>query len=734
VGRLLVAVALLALAVAGVALGLCGCGVPVWRGAEAPRHLLVITLDTTRADHLSVYGGRADVPNLERLAREGVAFESAFAPAPLTLPAHVSLFTGLYPAAHGVRNNGGFRLGDEAVTLAEILRQQGFRTAAVIGSQILDSRYGLDQGFEVYDDSLPPEETVRTFSVERPAADVVDRALSWLQELAGRPQVKLGEEPQEEARAEPRAEPRAERWFLWIHLFDPHFEYQPPEPHRTRYADAPYDGEIAYADEQAGRVLEWLRERGELDRTLVVVAGDHGESLGEHGEAMHGVFVYDSTMRVPLLIRHPPGLGQGVRVTPLVRLVDVLPTVLELLGVPRPEVALHGDTLLPLIDGRRTRPRAALLESWLPRLNYAWSELVAVRDERWKYIRAPRPELYDLAADPPEARNLAGRELVRGEEYRVALDRLEEEVRPAGGRDLARAQAMDAEMRESLASLGYISLTGSEAAQEAALPDPKDKIGEYEEMARALQALRGGRQREALPLIERSVAANPRSAFLHRWLGNAYRGVGRLREAIESLKRALELDPASFGTLTDLGVAYFDVGELDRAEEVFHQVLRINPHIAVAYSNLALVELKRGRREAAARLYERSLEEDPNLLRSLVNLGTLHEEAGRVAEAIPLYLRAVELDPGNEKAFFSAGYLLFRAGRYDEALEILERAQEAHPKSARPRLYKAQVHQKRGDRVSAEREARAALALEPSSAEARRILAALEARRRRGGS
>jgi arylsulfatase A-like enzyme/Tfp pilus assembly protein PilF len=721
VRRRLAAFGLVALGAAGVVLWWRECGGPapggraLRRGAP-PRNLLLITLDTTRADRLSAYGGPAQVPNLERLAREGVRFERAFSPAPLTLPAHASLFTGLYPSAHGVRTNGGLRLGDEAVTLAEILRHQGFRTAAIIGSQILDSRFGLDQGFELYDDTLPPEERVRTYYAERPAEEVAERALAWLEER-GR-----------------------ERWFLWVHFFDPHFEYRPPEPHRSRHPDSPYDGEIAYVDAQAGRVLDLLRRRGRLDETLVVAAGDHGEGLGDHGEKTHGVFVYDSTMRVPLLMRHPASLEEGGRVESLVRLVDLFPTVLDLLRAPLPSRALHGETLVPLLAaGAAAPPRAAWLESWQPRLNFGWSELVAVRDERWKYIRAPRSELYDLGADPGETRNLAARETGRAEEYRAALSAMEASLRPGAASGLARALEMDAEMREALAALGYLSVRGPGSETDTTpdgttLPDPKDKIGEYEEMAQAFFLLRRGRAAEALPLIERSIAANPRSAVLRHRLGNAYRALGRHRQAIESLRRALDLDPASIACLTDLGAAFLEAGELGSAEETFVRVTRLNPRAAEAYSNLALIEMKRGRREAAARLYERSLEEDPNLLRSLVNLGSLYEQVGRGAEAIPLYLRVAELEPENPRAYFSAGYLLTQAGRYDEALEVLERARKALPRSAAPAVYKARVHRRRGDLDSAEREARSALALEPSSAEARRILDAIEAERRRRGA
>ena len=686
-----------------------GAGLPEPGKGKAPSNLLVFTFDTTRADHLSVYGGKAHVPNLERLAKEGVRFERAFSPTPLTLPSHVSLFTGLYPTTHGVRNNGKFRLGDEALTLAESLRERGFRTAAVIGAHVLDSQYGLDQGFELYDDRLPPEETVRTLYVERPASDVADQGLAWLTKR------------------------RQERWFLWLHFFDPHYEYVPPEPYRTQYASSLYDGEIAFADAQAGRVLEFLRERGWLDDTLIIMAGDHGESLGEHGERTHAIFIYDATAHVPLLMRYPARLGKPRSLGELTSLVDVMPTVLDLLEVPRAEMEFHGRSLLPLLSGERVAPRAVWLETWFPHLSYGWSKISGIRDLEWKYVRGAREELYELGSDPGELKNVVARELERAEEYRRRLLKLEQSIQPESGQDLSDTQEIDEEAREALRSLGYIDVASKQEVREGALPDPKDKIGEHEAMTRALSLMRKERPQEAVPILERAMAANPRSSYLHRNLGKAYRKLGRLEDAIAEFEESLKLDPDNFGTLTDFGSALFEASHIDRAEGHFKAALEINEHVAVAYFNLGLIEQGRDHPAEAVRLYERALEEDPNLLRALVNLGTLYEAAGRAAEAVPLYLRVTELDPSNEKAFFSAALVLFQSESYEEALDVLDRAQRAHPRSAKPALYKARVHEKRGDLAAAERELRLALRLDPGSEEARRHLQAIE-RRRRGGS
>ena len=662
------------------------------------RNLLIVTLDTTRADRLSAYGGeQAPVPNLERLCREGVRFDSAFTVSPVTLPSHASLLTGLYPIAHGVRNNTTYRLGEQAVTLAELLREQGIRTGAVVGSLVLHSRYGLDQGFEMYDDHIRMDRIDSMFA-ERRGSEVVDRGLEWLQEVAD------------------------DRWFLWLHLFDPHWEYDPPEPFRSRHAGSGYDGEIAYADQQVGRVLDHLRGTGALDDTLVVVTSDHGESLGEHGEATHGLFLYDATTRVPLILRYPAGLPGGKVVMPVVRIVDVLPTALALMHVPG-EGGFHGRDLAPLAHGRSEPGRTAWMESWSPRLQYGWSELTAIRDDRWKYVRAPRPELYDLLRDPREARNVLGQDGERAERWREQLLSMEEELTPAA--DLAEAQEPDPEMRRAMESLGYLSTAGPSPAA-GDLPDPKDRVGETRRIHLVMGLVAAGRHEEAIAELQRLVRDNPRSPYLRNHLGTQLLAAGRFQEGTRQLHRSLELSPEDYGTLNELGTAYFEHGDLGLAEEQFRRELAVNPQVGVAYHNLGLIEERRGHEDGAIALYERALEVDPDLVRSVINLGVLYERRGRGDDALKMYLRAANLDPQNEKTFFSAGYLMFVDGRFGEALQVLDRAQRAHPGSSQPALRKAQVYEKMGDLPAAERELREAIRLDPSSDEARRQLRRLQ--------
>lgn len=444
-------------------------GVPLGRLTPGVRrsdlNVLVITLDTTRADRLAAYGFTGvKTPNLDRLAQEGVRFDQTAAAAPLTFPAHCSLFTGRLPPQHGARDNGVVLSSREA-TLAAVLKAHGFQTAAVTGSYVVDSRWGLNQGFDQYDDDLAdaPGANHVGRGLQRAADAVADRALEWLYQHDGA------------------------RFFAWLHFYDPHAPYEPPEPYRTIYATDPYLGEIAFVDTQLGRVLAFLDERRILDRTIVVVIGDHGESLGEHGERTHGLFVYESVLRVPFIIRAPFSLVGGRHVAEPTRSIDMMPTVLDLLGLPAP-AGVQGRSVAGLMTGTgRALDLATYSESLYPRDRFGWSDLHASRDGRFKVIRAPRPELYDLAADPHELRNLYAERpaLAEGMAARLrAFERglLNDSQSQTAGPGLPRPSVSlaDPDARARLAALGYTAAVRAMAVEDgSALPDPKDQIGLY---------------------------------------------------------------------------------------------------------------------------------------------------------------------------------------------------------------------------------------------------------------
>jgi arylsulfatase A-like enzyme len=430
------------------------CAIP--RRPPAPRGILIVTLDTTRADYLSAYGsGQVWTPSLDRLAADGVVFEQAMTVAPLTLPAHCSLFTGLLPPRHGVRDNAGRSLASEHQTLAEILKGRGFDTAAFVGSAVLSAGRGLEAGFDVYRDGITSGPPAAGRGLQRHADQVVDEAVTWLDGWDGT------------------------SFLLWVHLYDPHAPYDPPEPFRTAYRDDLYAGEIAFADAQIGRLLDVLDRRRLLDRTAVIVAGDHGESFNEHGERGHGIFVYQTVIRVPLILR-VGGIAPR-RVPEVTRLVDVMPTVLDLLAVP--PAATDGVSLVAAMTGAaRLLDLEAYSESLYPE-RFGWSPLRSLREGRFKLIEAPRPELYDLQTDPAEQFNMYTE--------RPAIAALMSRRLSALTRQLsARRDATDPvrpapETVERLAALGYVGTaptTLNQAGQ--ALPDPKDHIGEYNRLAR----------------------------------------------------------------------------------------------------------------------------------------------------------------------------------------------------------------------------------------------------------
>lgn len=426
--------------VAGV-LFATACALAVARPEAAhPRSILILTLDTTRADTLPAYGFRGiTTPAIDRLAREGTTFENAESVAPLTLPAHTSMLTGLYPPRHGVRDNLSPPAAPAHPTLAEVLRAKGFRTAAFVGSAVLRRDRGLARGFDTYDDGTPPGGITAR---RRSARDVVDAANAW---IAG-----LGQE----------------RFFLWLHLYDAHAPQTLPASFRRDYGDR-YEGAIAYMDSEIARLLGTLIERRLFESTAIVLAADHGESLGDHGEREHGIFVYESVLRVPLIVR-APGMRPG-RTQDLASLVDVFPTVLDLLGHPQPALG-DGRSLLPAMRGHRTSERSVYAESMYPD-RFGWSPLRTLRDGRFKFIDAPRPELYDLATDPFEQRNLARQRASLGAAMRAELER-----RAAGSSHVGAPAPADI-VRE-LAALGYVAARSASPvdAADAARPDPKDYI------------------------------------------------------------------------------------------------------------------------------------------------------------------------------------------------------------------------------------------------------------------
>jgi arylsulfatase A-like enzyme/Flp pilus assembly protein TadD len=699
---------------------------PAWLSRRPP-NLLVVTLDTLRADHVGSYGYvPARTKRFDDLAARGLRFARAATVVPLTLPAHSSLFTGTFPARHGVRDNGGYYLGPDQETLAEVLRSRGYRTGGFVSAFVLDSRWGINQGFERYFDDFDLsrfEQQAGMDAIQRPGHETVDEALRW-----------LGEEPRKP-------------FFLWVHLYDPHTPYAAPREYARQFPrtlHGAYDAEIAYADTQLGRLLDALQGQGRLGRTVVAVLGDHGEMLGEHGEATHGFFVYDAAVRIPAVVV-APGLAPRV-VTDQVRIVDVMPTLLELLGVPCPK-EVQGTSLLPLARGERL-DLLALSESWFPRFHYGWSELQAIQDERFKLIRAPRRELYDLERDPLETADLAASDPRRVETLERAL---EEMITASGGGGMPKVpEAVDSETAERLEALGYVG--GSVSArhlEDRPRGDPKDKIPLYNLLKQASTASAEGRFEEAITKARQALAADPEILEGHMLLGNFLKKAERDAEAIAAYKQALALDPEHRESLFRLALAYKDQGRLKDARTGFERARTLDPKNGRVLWQLADIALRERRfedAEAALKdalggevererfllklgecyLEQRRLEDAEKALRDAIavrstletahfNLGLVYEERGEPEQAIAAYEKELAAHAKAYRAAFNLAKLLQKAGRPREALERFRQAATLAPDFAIGRLYLAKVLLDTGDLAGAEREAKAGLALKPEA-------------------
>jgi choline-sulfatase len=637
------------IAVSGYILLRRGRDVSVVRDPEV--NVLLITLDTTRADRLGCYGYEpARTPTLDDLARKGVLFANAYCPVPLTLPSHASILTGLNPFSHGVHNNGTYALGEEQRTLAEILRERGMATAAFTASFSVDSRFGLGQGFDVYDDSFQGDIPFKPVNSERRADDVFASFSAWLEKNA------------------------PARFFAWVHFFDPHLPYAPPPDLAQDFLDRPYDGEIAAMDRAIGRIVEALREKNILDRTLIILAGDHGEALGEKGESGHGVFLYEMSVRVPLIFYAGERLPAGTTVDPRVRLIDIVPTVLDLLAV-NPPGDLEGESLIPYIEKRATKPLDSYLETFYPRENHGWAELTGLVSGEWKYIEAPRPELYHLGRDPEETSNLVAEE----KETAAGMKRaLEDMIRGAAGGPKA-GRSLTAEDEERLRSLGYIQFAGKGTGGG---PDPKDKIEEMKLYQEAQRFEFEGNFRAAEELSERLLALSPDIPSSYVNLALAQARLQKFEAAVETLKTGVERIPGSEILLSRLGHTYLVTNRTADALETMQKVLEIDPDNVDALTACAVILGNWGQRDSARAYLERALAVEPENKYLRVNLAGNLAMSGRTPEAIALFEELVADYPGEAIFLQNLGIAYGMTGDFAKAIVSLEEAVRIQPTPA----------------------------------------------------
>lgn len=555
-----------------------------------PLNVLLITLDTTRADRLGCYGYTpARTPVLDRLAQQGVLFERAYAPVPLTLPSHASMLTGLYPPEHSLRTNGQAALPQGIPTLATELQEAGYDTAAFVAAFVLDRKFGLQRGFETYDDDLSlAAPTLHGDHQYRDARLVIDGAIRWLSPRGGKP------------------------FFCWVHLFDPHYPYLTHEDRfGAEFRDRPYDAELAYVDEQIERLISAIEESGELERTVIVIVGDHGESLGEHGELTHGMTVYDATLRVPLIVVSPEEGRPGHRVAEPVSLVDLAPTLLDRLGMePLPQAS--GRSLRSVLQGEPLTPAACYAETDEPYVAAHWSPQRALITSQWKYIRSPRAELYDLIADPHELRNLAT--VSSGQ-----LRQLDQELTEWEGRmkqPLANSVALSEQDRRALRSLGYASVNETARDSERPLPDVKDMLPYYYKLNDAVAMMDAGRYELAEPVLREVLAADEHYFEAHGELGRCLLKQGRLSEAVQSLRRTMELNPSADRVQSMLGATLLLQGKHADSVEALQLAIQLNPDLHQNYFNLGMALEKLGRAREAIPYYEKCLQRAPGAVQA----------------------------------------------------------------------------------------------------------------------
>lgn len=673
-------------------------------------NVVLVTLDTTRADRLGCYGFRdVETPTIDLFASRGVRFERCYAQTPLTLPSHTTLMTGTLPPFHGVRDNGGFVVPSQLKTMAELFKEKGYATGAFIAAYVLDSKWGLVQGFDTYFDKFDFTKFKRISlgTVQRPANEVMAEALPWLEKNKGR------------------------KFFAWIHLYDPHTPYEPPPPYDKQYAAHPYLGEIAFADSQLRRLWDLLAGNG-LDRnTVLVFAGDHGESLGEHAEQSHGFFIYQGAIHVPLIVVTPYPKFQGIVSTEVAGLSDVLPTVCEMAGFPIP-AEVQGHSLLPAFTGRpRKAPVPAYSETYYPRFHYGWSDLKSVQDERYKLILAPVPELYDVVADPREEKNLVY--LEKGVHNKLSGE-AETFIRRSGQNayetDLSK---VDEETREKLSALGYVgSFTDPAKLAGKKLADPKDKIVVFNELSRAREMGMGGKPDEAIEVIRGIIASDPDITDAYFTIGNIYFQQQKYREAIDYFRQVLGRKPDDTFAAINITLAYEGMGEFDEAEKFlldymakgvvdpqfyfmlgnmsfiqkrydkavpyFEKCIALNAESAGSHNLLAAIYIVKDDLDRAEQNLRQALELNPQLSNLHYNQAQLDEKRGQTREAEAEYMKELELSPKHFKAMYNLARLYRAAGNQEKEYEYLKACLETDSSFPLTYFYLARVYLNRGER------------------------------------
>ena len=625
-----------------------------WFFTRKPKiqNVLLISIDTCRADYLSCYGYKQiTTPNIDSIAKTGILFENVVAPVPMTLPSHSSMLTGTIPVYHGVHDNVDYQLGQSNITLAEILMDAGFTTGAAISALVLDSQFGIDQGFEIFDDHFksPAENNL----IEQRRGDETTKiCLDWLDEN------------------------KDKRFFFFLHYFDPHKEYKSPEPFASLFIQNPYAGEIAYTDHCIGQVIQKLKNLDLYDSTLIIITSDHGEMLGEHGEPTHAYFIYESAIKVPLVFKIP-GWNKAVRIKQLAGLIDIVPTVCSLLDI-KPPAVVQGVDLSDCFSGRELSADRGLCCESLQPTTYGANSLLGIVTDSFKYIQTTRPELYNLINDPTESNNLISWQLDRA---RILKDRLARMIQQSvrGDSEDSRAE-LDDETRRRLESLGYVGGGVVEDFDfDQTKDDPKDVLNFHLLSGKIAGALVLKQYDLAKQMAEEMIRMRPDCATGYQNAGQVAHKQGDHFSAAAYFQQALKLKPDSFKTRNNLGLALESLGKLAEAVEHYQKALTLKPDYAEAHHNLAIALESLGKHAQAVEHYQKVLKFNPDYTNIHYNLGNTLMALGKPAEALEHYQQALNVNPDHAETYYSLGNVIFFMGKLSEAISHYQKALELKP-------------------------------------------------------
>jgi len=609
-------------------------------------NLLLITIDTIRADRVGYAGYEIETPSLDSLAREGVSFMNAVCQVPITLPSHASIFTGTSPLFHQIRNNEDFFLEEDFTTLTEILKNNGYITAAFIGAFVLSFQFGLNQGFDVYDDDYETPEELKPHGPQRLAEDVYRSTASWIEANHN------------------------QKFFLWVHFFDPHYPYTPPPPFDVKYKSRSYDGEIAYTDVYVGKLVQMLKEKHIAEKTLIVVVGDHGEDLFQHSEPTHGIFLYDTTLKIPLLFNCPQVIPEGVRIETQVRSVDIFPTVLDILQIDIPSFC-QGTSLVPVIEGKKLKEiEKSYAETYYPLLAHGWSAQESIRTDKWKYVLSPRPELYDLEKDFGETKNLVEERPEIVSELKRELEGLKE--KNSSSRALP-VKELSPEGKERLRALGYVGGVVSPDAEREGRPDPKDKIDTLKKLYAAITAIKQRELEKGEKILKGIEREDPENPQVYKSLGEIYQKRKNWLKAKDEYIKAIKLNPRDVESHFQLSQMYYSAGMLEEAIREARVTLDLRPNSLMTLMFLSFCFKSKGNIKESIVYLEKYLHLDPSNTKVRLEYADALVLTEEYKRAIEEYQHLMAIMPPNPQIYNKLGSVYFYLDDYPKAIEYLEK-------------------------------------------------------------